>query len=115
MTKIKKLIDIENILLKLESKYKFNYTLDELIKNYEYLKEIGSITNLFFSVQCEYSNTLNQSDKDFVNKIQNYQESLSSDEIDINITKYINFIIQLKNKVSDDELLSLIKNVTTTS
>ena len=47
MTTIKKLTDLEEILLKADADYRYTYTLDELIKSEKYLKEIGSITNLF--------------------------------------------------------------------
>ena len=84
--------------MKLESKHKYEYTLDELIKSKKYLKEIGEITDLYFSVQYEYSQTLNPLDENLNDKLTNYQVFLSNGSIDIDVSKYTEFINQLENK-----------------
>jgi len=84
--------------LKLESKHKYEYTLDELIKSKKYLKEIGEITDLYFSVQYEYSQTLNPLDENLNDKLTSYQVFLSNGSIDIDVSKYTEFINQLVNK-----------------
>lgn len=98
MTTINELIKIEEKLLKLESKHKYEYTLDELIKSKKYLKEIGEITDLYFSVQYEYSQTLNPLDENLNDKLTSYQVFLSNGSIDIDVNKYTEFINQLENK-----------------
>ena len=98
MTTINELIKIEEKLLKLESKHKYEYTLDELIKSKKYLKEIGEITDLYFSVQYEYSQTLNPLDENLNDKLTSYQVFLSNGSIDIDVSKYTEFINQLENK-----------------
>ena len=92
------MIKIEEQLLKLESKHKYEYTLDELIKSKKYLKEIGEITDLYFSIQYEYSQTLNPFDEELNEKLIKYQTFLSSGTIDIDTDKYTEFINQLENK-----------------
>ena len=92
------MIKIEEKLLKLESKHKYEYTLDELIKSKKYLKEIGEITDLYFSVQYEYSQTLNPLDDNLNDKLTSYQVFLSNGSIDIDVSKYTEFINQLENK-----------------
>ena len=92
------MIKIEEQLLKLESKHKYEYTLDELIKSKKYLKEIGEITDLYFSVQYEYSQTLNPLDENLNDKLTSYQVFLSNGSIDIDVSKYTEFINQLENK-----------------
>ncbi len=84
--------------MKLESKHKYEYTLDELIKSKNYLKEIGEITDLYFSVQYEYSQTLNPLDENLNEKLVNYQVFLSNGSIDIDTNKYTEFIKQLETK-----------------
>ena len=84
--------------MKLESKHKYEYTLDELIKSKKYLKEIGEITDLYFSVQYEYSQTLNPLDENLNDKLTSYQVFLSNGSIDIDVSKYTEFINQLVNK-----------------
>jgi hypothetical protein len=98
MTTINELIKIEEKLLKLESKHKYEYTLNELIKSKKYLKEIGEITDLYFSVQYEYSQTINPLDEELNDKLIKYQSFLSSGTIDVDISKYTEFINQLENK-----------------
>ena len=84
--------------MKLESKHKYEYTLDELIKSKNYLKEIGEITDLYFSVQYEYSQTLNPLDENLNDKLTSYQVFLSNGSIDIDVSKCTEFINQLENK-----------------
>ena len=92
------MIKIEEQLLKLETKHKYEYTLDELIKSKKYLKEIGEITNLYFSTQYEYSQTLNPLDEELNEKLIKYQTFLSSGTINVDVSKYTEFISQLENK-----------------
>lgn len=92
------MIKIEEQLLKLETKHKYEYTLDELIKSKKYLKEIGEITDLYFSTQYEYSQTLNPLDEELNEKLIKYQTFLSSGTINVDVSKYTEFISQLENK-----------------
>ena len=84
--------------MKLESKHKNEYTLYELIKSKKYLKEIGEITDLYFSTQYEYSQTLNPLDEELNEKLIKYQTFLSSGTINVDVSKYTEFISQLENK-----------------
>ncbi len=111
MTTIKKLTDLEEILLKADADYRYTYTLDELIKSEKYLKEIGSITNLFFTVQFEYSKTIDQNDEKNSEKLMNYHNFLVEGELDIDDTKYIDFINKLKEKIDNKDILELINRI----
>ena len=111
MTTIKKLTDLEEILLRADANYRFTYTLDELIKSEKYLKEIGTITNLFFTAQFEYSKTLNSNDEETGEKLAKYHNFLTKGELDIDDTKYINFINKLKEKIDNDDILELINKI----
>lgn len=103
MTTIKKLMTIEEILLKADNDYRYSYTLDELIKSEKYIKEIGEITNLFFTVQIEYSKVCNAKDNEYKQNLVNYHNKLISNQIDIDITKYIDFLTSMKNKYPQDK------------
>ena len=50
MTTIKKLTELEEILLKADAECRYLYTLDELIKSEAYMKEIGSIIILLTEI-----------------------------------------------------------------
>ena len=105
MITIKTLIDLEEILLKADSVYKFKYSMDELIKSETYLKEIGSITDIFFNTLFEYSK-INSSNEEKVNE---YQKKLYNDTIDFDITKYVKFISDVKDKIDNEEIANLIE------
>lgn len=107
MATIKFLTDLEEILLKADAKYRYTYTLDELIKSEKYLKEIGYITNIFFTTQFEYSKTL-PNDDEKNKKLTDYHNFLVSGELDINVSDYVDFILKLKNKIDDAEILGII-------
>lgn len=111
MITIKRLTDLEEILLNADTECRFLYTLDELVKSEEYLKEIGSITNLFFNIQFEYSKTLNINDEYKNEKLTNYHNFLVEGELDIDDSKYIDFINRIKPKIKDEKTLALIKKI----
>lgn len=110
MTTIKFLTDLEEILLKADAKYRYTYTLDELIKSEKYLKEIGYITNIFFETQFEYSKTL-PDDEEKNKKLTDYHNFLVKGKLDVNVFDYVIFIIKLKEKIDDAEILKLIDKV----
>lgn len=114
MTTIKRLTEIEKILLKADSEYRYTYTLNELIKSEQYMKEIGSITNLFFEVQFEYSRSLNPYDEEKEEKLAKYHNFLTEGEIDVDDTKYIEFINSIKEKIKNESILELINKITAT-
>jgi hypothetical protein len=103
MTTIKKLMYIEEILLKADNDYRYSYTLDELIKSEKYIKEIGEITNLFFAIQIEYSKVCNAKDKEYKQKLVDYHNKLIYSQIDIDTKKYIDFLKSMKNKYPQDK------------
>ena len=107
MTTIKFLTDLEEILLKADAKYRYTYTLDELIKSEKYLKEIGYITNIFFETQFEYSKTL-PDDEEKNKKLTDYHNFLVNGEIDINVSDYVDFILKIKDKIDDVKIVGLI-------
>ena len=100
MTTVDTLIDIEKILLSVDSTNSFSYTLNELVKSERYLKEIGEITSLYFKKQLEYGKTLYGDD--YEAKLEEYRNFLKSDRLDI--------IKHIKEKVNDENLLKMINN-----
>lgn len=102
MTTIKKLMYIEEILLKADNDYRYSYTLDELVKSEKYMKEIGEITNLFLAVQIEYGKVNDASDEQYKQKLVDYHNRLISEEIDVDISKYIDFLVSMKSKYPQD-------------
>lgn len=107
MAKIKELMNIEEILLKSDTYYRYEYSIDELVKSSKYLSEIGEITNLFFTVQLEYSQTVAKNNYE----LNDYKNRLMDGDIDIDISKYITFINTIKNKVKEPHILLLIEKL----
>ena len=109
-------MEIEGILLKLNDEYKFEYSLDELIKSNSYIKEIGEITDLFFNVQIEYSKKMlvfdNEKNKEI---ISGYNNRLINDNIDIDGTKYTLFLNSVKPKIKKQEYINAIERITATN
>ena len=103
MTTIKTLIYIEDILLNADNDFRYKYSLDELIKSETYIKEIGLITGLFFSVQMEYGKVNDTKDEEYKQKLVDYHNKLISDELDVDITKYIEFIKKILHRLTDEK------------
>ena len=108
---IKEITIAEEILLRADSKYRYQYTLDELIKSERYLKEIGTITNIFLSVQHEYSKTLVKTDEGYNKKITDYHNHLVNGKLTYNLSDCYIFLKGLEEKYFDDELKELMKKL----
>lgn len=108
-------MDIEEILLKADSDIRYEYSMGELIKSALYLKEIGSMTNIFFDIQYEYAKIVlpkEMSAEEKKQRLTEYQKRLTDDELDIDITKYVDFINQsIKPKLKREEYLELIEKL----
>lgn len=109
MTNIKTLMDIEEVLLKSDNDFRYTYSLDELIKSEKYIKEIGEITNLFLAVQIEYGKI---SVENYKQNLVDYHNKLISDELEIDISKYIEFISNsISNKATDKEYYNKVEKI----
>ena len=111
MTTIKTLITIEDILLNADNDFRYEYSLDELILSEKYLKEIGAITSLFFSVQLEYGKINEPKNDENKQKLVDYHNKLISSPISIDVTDYLNFIEKLKPKLTDEKYTEKLKNL----
>jgi len=111
MTTIKTLIDIEEILLKADNDLRYSYSLNELMTSEKYIKELGEITNLFFAVQIEYGKINDEKNNDYKQKLVDYHNKLISDELDVNIEKYVDFIKKIESKIKDKEYFDKAKNI----
>jgi predicted histidine transporter YuiF (NhaC family) len=112
MTTIKTLIYIEDILLNADNDFRYKYSLDELIKSETYIKEIGLITGLFFSVQMEYGKVNDTKDEEYKQKLVDYHNKLISDELDVDITKYIEFIKKILPRLTDEKYKKKLESIT---
>lgn len=106
MANIDKIINIEHVLLQLESIYKFKYSFKDLIESERLLKEIGEITNIYFNTQGEYSTTLNEDER--LNKLKEYRDRLRSEDIEFDVSKYYKFIRRVSQNLENKELLEKI-------
>lgn len=111
MITIKTLMDIEEILLKADDDLRYTYSMDELIKSEKYIEELGKITNLFFSTQIEYAKLNDEKDEQYKQKLVDYHNKLISDKLEIDITKYLQFIRQIESKILDKEYYEKAKKI----
>lgn len=96
--KITEIINIEKQLLEIyHSDKRFSLDLNELLLLMKYVEEIGKITNTYFKTQVDFSNKF-QNEKDFIDKLKKYHNTLSNSEIEINIDDIQTFIDKIRNK-----------------
>ena len=111
MTTVKEITIIEEILLRADANYRYLYTIDELIKSEKYLKDIGVMTNIFLSVQVEYSKTLDKNSEDYNKKLTEYHNHLTNGLIDYDTTECRSFLDKLELKYFNEELKELMKKL----
>lgn len=104
-------MDIEEVLLKADNDLRYTYSMDELIKSENLIKELGLMTDLFFSVQIEYAKLNNEEDEQYKQKLVDYHNKLISDEIDIDIEKYAEFIFHISSRIADKDYYDKVKKI----
>lgn len=66
-----------------ESAEKFNLSLNDVININKWLEEIKNITDIYFKLQVDYVNFI-KNEPDYVDKLKQYHDKLSNDDIDYN-------------------------------
>lgn len=96
MITLKNIIDIEEKLLLLKTKNKFDISFNDFLKLEDYINLIGNITNKYFYLTSEfYNEKLKNSNFDNStkkNELTKYNNMLLNSEIDINIEEILTFI-----------------------
>ena len=96
MITLKNIIDIEEKLLLLKTKNKFDISFNDFLKLEDYINLLGNITNKYFYLTSEFYNeklknsNLDNSTKK--NELTKYNDMLLNSEIDINIEEILTFI-----------------------
>lgn len=98
---VKELMRFERILLEINTKHRFELDFEDAYKLYQYLKEIGNMTNYVFLLQDDFHRENND-----VDKLKSYHVRLMNSEIDFECCydALIEFIEKLINKIDNEEL-----------
>ena len=84
---ISEIMTVERILLEIDKKFKFDLSFNDSLKLYNYLKEVGRVTNFFFYIQGEFSKKYQDQEK-----LMKYRSKLFSEALDIDLTDIEHFI-----------------------
>lgn len=103
MIKLNDLMVIERFLLEIDIRFKFMLDFNEALKLYDYLKDIGRITNYSFLIQDEFQKKYND-----IDKLKEYHEKIVNSEIDYNISEVIRFIESVMGRYKDEEFENII-------
>ena len=103
MIKLNDLMIIERFLLEIDIRFKFMLDFNEALKLYDYLKDIGRITNYSFLIQDEFQKKYND-----IEKLKEYHEKIVNSEIDYNISEVIRFIESVMERYKDEEFENII-------
>ena len=103
-TFISEIMTVERILLEIDKKFKFDLSFNDSLKLYNYLKEVGRVTNFFFYIQGEFSKKYQDQEK-----LMKYRSKLFSESLDIDLTDIEHFIDNVYTSFNDSEFSDLIK------
>lgn len=97
---------VEKLLLEIDSRFKFDLSFNDELKLYNYLKEIGNLTNFFFYTQDEFSRRY--PDKE---KVKTYNRKLMSEKIEFDLSGAEDFIDRMLEETDDKEFKdTVLKN-----
>ena len=97
---------VEKLLLEIDSRFKFDLSFNDELKLYNYLKEIGNLTNFFFYIQDEFSRRY--PDKE---KVKAYNRKLMSEKIEFDLSGAEDFIDRVFEETDDKEFKdTVLKN-----
>ena len=95
---------VEQLLLEIENRFKFDMSFDDVRILYQYLKDIGRITDLFFALQEEYYDKFKDKDK-----LKEYHDKLLNEDINIDITDVAKFIEWIANTNLDNDFRDTVE------
>lgn len=101
---ISEIMTVERILLEIDKKFKFDLSFNDSLKLYNYLKEVGRVTNFFFYIQGEFSKKYQDQEK-----LMKYRSKLFSEALDIDLTDIERFIDNIYTTFNDSEFADLLK------
>ena len=94
---------VEKLLLEIDSRFKFDLSFNDELKLYNYLKEIGNLTNFFFYIQDEFSRRY--PDKE---KVKAYNRKLMSEEIEFDLSGAEDFIDRMFEETDDKDFKDIV-------
>ena len=100
---VNELMTIERFLLEIDTRFKFTLSFSDAYKLYNYLKDVGRITNLYFELLEEFYRK--KPDKD---KLNEYKNKISGDKIDFDIKEIQNFIDDVFNTTKDEDFKNIV-------
>ena len=103
MITVKNLMTLERFLLEIENRFKFQLRFAEVIELYSFLKEVGKITNLFFILQEQHAEKYKDKEA-----LKEYHDKLINDNVNLNVTKMVEFVKDVSNMFYDEEFADII-------
>ena len=103
MIKVKELMVLERLLLEIEARFKFEMNFSDAFKLYEFLKDIGRVTNYAFYMQDEYRKKYNNNEK-----LKEYHNMVMDSEMEFGYTDIIKFIEHVSFEFKDSEFEDII-------
>lgn len=88
----------EKLMMINESAEKFNLSLNDVININKWLEEIKNITDTYFKLQVDYVNFF-KNEPDYIDKLKQYHDKLSNDDIDYNTHDIENFLNGKENRI----------------
>lgn len=102
-TYVTELMTVERLLLEIDSRFKFELTLNDSLRLYNYLKKVGNVTNFFFYIQDEFSRKY--PDKE---KVKDYNRKLMSEKIEFDLFEIEGFIDYVYETFDDDDFRDIV-------
>jgi hypothetical protein len=102
-TYVTELMTVERLLLEIDSRFKFELTLNDSLRLYNYLKKVGNVTNFFFYIQDEFSRKY--PDKE---KVKDYNRKLMSEKIEFDLFEIEEFIDYVYETFGDDDFRDIV-------
>lgn len=100
---VNELMTIERFLLEIDARFKFTLSFSDAYKLYNYLKDVGRITNLYFELLEEFYRR--NPDKD---KLNEYKNKISGDKLEFNIEEVQFFIDEIFDTTKDEDFKNIV-------
>jgi len=100
---VNELMTIERFLLEIDARLKFTLSFSDACKLYDYLKNVGRITNIYFELLEEFYRKY--PDKD---KVNGYKNKISGDKLEFNIEEVQKFVDDVFDTTEDEEFKNIV-------
>lgn len=101
---VKRLMELERILLEIDARVKFDLTLSEAFELYTHLRDVSRATNFVFNIQDEYNTRIGPTQEE----MKKYHDKVMDSTLELDYERVTEFIDRICAKYENGTIREVI-------